>query len=187
MTQNWSIEQSERIAGYLGGCFDELYRALGQAAPQLRDDAVVVVSFELAREFATVRVCFERLLAHRAGVDERATWGSSGVIESVLSDAVGDDDSGALLLYATSMFVTPRLLVSLRDAVELAPSASGGPLVAAARVGADALISASRHIGEVASRTLRDPGDTWRESANRLETLVDGAGFAESFGLGLTG
>jgi len=183
----YSIDESERVAGYLGGCFDELYRGLGEGAARFDDDAVVVVTFELARTFGAVRTRFEDLLAHRAGTDPRPAWGASGVICDVLTEAISFDTSGALVLFATSMVVTPRLLVSLRDAAEGASASSGAPLVMATRAGADALLASSRRIADVSSRRGPIEDESWRTHAHRLESLVDAAGFSESFGLGITG
>jgi hypothetical protein len=177
-----SIEATESVAAHLAACFDALYVTLGGLAAGFSDDSAVVFTYELARRCGEQRRRFEELSAHRAGSSTQR--GEVPVIADVLVRGAREDESGALVLYAVSMVLAPRLLVSLRDGAEGAGEAEGGPLRARCQEAATMLVGEVRRIGEIAARSGPIDDDAWQASARLLEEMVDTAGFVESFGLG---
>jgi hypothetical protein len=169
---------SDEVLGHLSSCCDAVYRALGESAPVLGNDAFVVRTHEMSRAFGELAAALRTPLVS----DEPLA-----VIESVLDDAAANDATGAMLVYAMVIAVGPRLLVSLRDArIALA----GDPA-------ADQLID---HVAEVAVREIRqcaevardlgigededeDEGAAWRAAARRLTEALENSGNGESFGI----
>jgi hypothetical protein len=180
------IDETERVAAHLAGCFDELYRSLGECAPGIADDGACVFSFELARQCGRLRDRFDDLAAHRAGTEPLAPV-PVPAISGCVARAVREDPSGALLLYGLSMVIGPRLLVSLRDATMLAGDAAGGPLRAAIEAASSTVISSSHEIAELTRRRGPVEEDVFRAGARSLEDAVERAGYAESFGTGVAG
>ncbi|MGC1420246.1 MAG: hypothetical protein WA786_09050 [Acidimicrobiales bacterium] len=158
---------------HLLSCFDAVYRGLGESAPLFTSDANVVRAHEMSRSFGAVAL---RLREH---LDDAAVE-PLAIITQVLSEALADDESGSLTLYAMALVVGPRLLVSLRDAREV-PGADDvrALLDYASKVTVSEVLS----IGEVAQdeRIMEDP--RWQARARALMTEVEKAGNAESFGI----
>jgi hypothetical protein len=181
-----AIADDEAVAAHLAGCFGEMYRALGAAAPRIDDDAACVFAFELARRCGQLRDRFVELGAHRAGTAPRAP-ASVPTIADAVALAVNEDPSGSMLLYLVSMVIGPRLLVSLRDAAAATSAAAGGPLRAAIEAASSIVISSSHEIAELTVRRGALEGDGFRDLARSLDAAVERAGHAESFGTGAAG
>jgi hypothetical protein len=155
-------------------CYDALYRVIGERAGTLTTDAFVVRAYESSRSFG------ELALEMRSFVgDELLT--PPPVLEAVLAHSIDHDDTGAMVLYAVSMVVGPRLLVTLLDA-------------RAATEGHDELRTLLNHGSQVTVAVIRSIGDTvqhrsaidnpsWRAAARDLTVTLDEAGYAESLGI----
>jgi hypothetical protein len=168
------MPSSDEIVRHLTSCFDAVYRALGESAPHMTNDAYVVRTYEMGRAFGEVA------LAMRSNLDD-APSKPILIIEAVLRHALVHDETGAMTLYAAAMVVGPRLLVSLRDAhVAAGDNQAVRDLVDhAANVAVEEILA----VGEVAKTqpAIEDP--SWQEAARDLANTLDAAGNAESFGL----
>jgi hypothetical protein len=162
----------DEIVEYLASCFDGVYRALGESAPHMTNDAYVVRTYEMGRAFAEVA------LAMRASLGD-APAKPLTIIDAVLRHALVNDETGAMTLYAMAMVVGPRLLVSLRDAHEVVGDQSVRDLFDRA---ADVTVREIRSVGEVAKSQPPIDDPNWQEAARDLTNTLESAGNAESFG-----
>src|ERR1700722_12854956 len=96
---------------HLFACFDTTYQVLGASAPNLTNDAYVVRTYEAARSMGEIALSLRTVLGDVSAEPVEA-------LREVLMEAVGDDLTGAMLLFCLAMVVGPRLMVSLRDARE---------------------------------------------------------------------
>ena len=164
---------SRDIASHLQACCAAIYEVLGEAAPTLSNDDFVVRAHELSRAFG------EAALVLRAHAGDRIVE-PLGVIESVLREAVVNDDSGAMVLFALVAVVGPRLLVSTRDA--RAALVDDGALCDVLDELANTLVKEIRRTAEVV-RELPEGDQEWLEAARGLTMRLETSGNAESFGL----
>jgi hypothetical protein len=177
-----SIEETEAVASHLESVLNSLYGSLGELAPRLGDDAIVVAVFEMARLFGECAHRLATLRAHRNDVAPLQAQ-NVAVISAVLERAVDLDASGAYVLYVVSSLVGPRLLISLRDAS--AGATGPGDVALRARVSevATVLVAQIQRVGELArGKTSFDDPDAL-QSARELDQMLTLAGFGESFGL----
>lgn len=164
---------NEEMATHLLSCYDTIYMALGESAPTLRGDAYVIRTYEMGRAFGALA------LELRDFTDAKST--PPPALEAVLRDAVANDDSGAMLLYAMAMVVGPRLLVSLLDA--RAVMTSDERLLELLRHGSEVIVAQLLATGEVAKGQPAIDDPSWQGGARDLATTLDVAGNAESLGL----
>lgn len=162
------------VGEHLLSCFNAVYVHLGECAPTLRTDAYVVRVHEMSRSFGEIAL----LLREYVG---RGAITPLAVIGQVLDQAVANDPSGAMTLFAMALVVGPRLLVSLRDArEELGPDTE---LTAICERAAQVTVQQLLQIAN-ATQHQEDIDDfQWQEGARSLTTMVEKAGNAESFGI----
>lgn len=165
------MTQDVDVVAHLGDCFDATYRGLGELAPLMSNDAFVVVTHEMSRSFGEVA------LSMREYTNQPLV--PLPVISALLARSNTLDPSGTLTLYAVAMVLGPRLLVSLRDALEIVsePRARAifdeGQLVTVRQV---------RRVGEL----VAEPGideTSWLAGVRELGDMVEFGQNAESFGL----
>lgn len=165
------MTQDVDVVAHLGDCFDATYRGLGELAPLMSNDAFVVVTHEMSRSFGEVA------LSMREYTNQPLV--PLPVISALLARSNTLDPSGTLTLYAVAMVIGPRLLVSLRDALEIVsePRARAifdeGQLVTVRQV---------RRVGEL----VAEPGideTSWLAGVRELGDMVEFGQNAESFGL----
>ena len=164
---------SRDVISHLQACCAAIYEVFGEAAPTLSNDDFVVRAHELSRAFG------EMALVLRTHAGQRVV-DPLGIIESVLREAVVNDDSGAMVLFALVVVVGPRLLVSTRDA--RAALADDGELCDVLDELANTLVKEIRRTAEVV-RELPGGDHEWLEVARGLTTRLETSGNAESFGL----
>ena len=145
---------------HVASCCEAIYRGLGESAPTFTHDAYVVCLHEASRTFGA--------LAHEL---REAPVDAHPVILEIFARA-SDESSGALSLYALSIVVGPRLLVTLADL---------------ANHDLDALAEATRHQLLACARlkthpdSIDEPG--FAGAARALVVLAETSGNAESFPL----
>ncbi|MHB8827241.1 MAG: hypothetical protein ACYC5Z_06230 [Acidimicrobiales bacterium] len=145
---------------HVASCVEAIYRGLGESAPTFTHDAYVVCLFEVARTFGA--------LAHSL---RDAPVEPHPVIREIFARA-SDEPSGALSLYALSMVVGPRLLVTLADIAD--PTFSD-----VAEVTRHQLMACARLTSH--PEAIDDPG--FAAAARDLVVLAEASGNAESFPL----
>jgi hypothetical protein len=166
--------ESRGVGEHLLSCLDAVYLGLGECAPRLSTDAYVVRVHEMSRSFGEIALELREYVG-------RGEVAPLAVIGEVLDQALQNDPSGAMTLFAMALVVGPRLLVSLRDArEELGPDAELTTICErAAQVTVQQLLqiaNATRH-----QEDIDDP--QWQREARNLTNLVENAGNAESFGI----
>jgi hypothetical protein len=122
---------------HLFSIYDALYRSLGESAPTLSNDALVVRTHELSRLFGA-----QALRLRDTGCVEEP----SSAILAMLEHAHLEDPTGALSLFVVTMLLSPRLLVWLRDLNSLALDASQREIVVA---GQDLLVTSMHETGAI--------------------------------------
>ncbi len=165
---------NEEMARHLLACYDTIYRALGESAPTLTNDAYVVRTYEMGRAFGELALEMREF----TGAVEVP---SVGVLDAVLRHAVAYDDSGAMVQYAMAMVVGPRLLVTLVDA--RTTMTSDETLLALFNHGSQVVVAEVIATGEVAKNQAPIDDPSWQAAAFDLATTMDMAGHAESLGL----
>ncbi len=165
------MTQDVDVVAHLGDCFDATYRGLGELAPLMSNDAFVVVTHEMSRSFGEVALSMREYM-NRPLVP-------LPVISALLARSNTLDPSGTLTLYAVAVVLGPRLLVSLRDALEIVSEPRAreifdeGQLVTVRQV---------RRVGEL----VAEPGideTSWLAGVRELGDMVEFGQNAESFGL----
>ncbi|HEY5110783.1 MAG TPA: hypothetical protein VII67_00465 [Acidimicrobiales bacterium] len=159
---------------HLYSCFDSMYAALGESAPMLHDDAFVIRTYEMARACGEVALTFRDYLGDVA--DERIL-----ALDEVLLEAIESDESGAMVLFAMATLIGPRVLVSLRDAREVAGLDDSAKEVLSAA--SQMLVREILLAGEVTKTQASTEDDRWPEIARRLSVTLEESGNAESFGI----
>ncbi len=142
----------------VASCVEAIYRGLGESAPTRRHDAYVVCLYEASRAFGA--------LAQRVR-DEPVT--PHPVIAEIFARA-SDEPTGALSLYALTMVVGPRLLVTLADLNERRYDE-------VAEVTRRQLLACARLTSH--PEGIDDPG--FAAAARALVVLAESSGNAESF------
>ncbi|MFZ1063672.1 MAG: hypothetical protein WAN30_09410 [Acidimicrobiales bacterium] len=160
------------VVAFVADCFDALYRALGELAPLLASDPYVVCAHEASRSFGAVALAMRDYTGRAPS--------PLAVIDAVLRRSFNEDPSGALALYAVALVVGPRLLVSVRDALEVVREPEARELFDRAQL---VTVAQIRRIGEV-----QEPVDSldearWREAARELVAMVESGENADSFGI----
>jgi hypothetical protein len=165
------VTSDDEVVAHLGDCFEATYRALGERAPHLTNDAIVVVTHEMSRAFGDVALAL-REHAQRPLVP-------LPIIGSLFARSNELDPTGSLLLYAVAMVVGPRLLVSLRDALEVVTDANARALFDEAQL---VTVRQIRRTGDLESAPGLDEA-SWYAGIAALGDMVDFGQNAESFGL----
>ncbi|MGA2432685.1 MAG: hypothetical protein ABSG09_04415 [Acidimicrobiales bacterium] len=159
------------VVTHLADCFDAIYQTLGELAPLLSFDPFVVCVHEMSRSFGAVALAMREY----TGLPPSPLR----VIETVLRQSWGEDPSGALTLYALAIVVGPRLLVSLRDALEIVTDAEARELLDRAQ-----LVSVGQILRVGALTQSPDVLDEarWQRAARELVDMVESGPNADSFG-----
>ncbi len=154
---------------HLASVYDAIYRVVGEGAPRVTRDAFVVRLHEAARRFGALAL--EMRGNDRPRPDE--------LVSSLLAAALDADASGAMALYALSMVIGPRLLVTLRD-YDAAESDPGRRALLAH--GSDVVVAEVLAVGASVAGAdgIEDPA--WSVTARSLVERLEAAGFAESLG-----
>ncbi len=163
---------TREVLAHLGSCFAAPYRVLGEAAGTFSDDGAVVRSYETSRVFG------ELTLATRDRLGEGSA--PMEVLVEVLDRSARGDPTGRLALYCVAVVVGPRLLVSLRDAREVVDDDARGLIDYASNLVVGEII-AVRDLASARDEVDTGPGPG---AVRALSEALEGAGFAESFGLG---
>jgi hypothetical protein len=178
---------------HLAAIYDALYSSLGEGAPRATSDAVVVRLHEASRAFG------ELALELRDGGVLLESQGSGDVVphevvphDVVPHDVVPDDvvaplitrslvedPTGALALYALSMLLGPRLLVSLRDYLAEEDDEWRRTVM---QHGSDLVVREIRAAGLALEGEPSPEGPAWSLAARGLADILDEAGMAESLG-----
>jgi hypothetical protein len=166
------VTNSRDIGIHIASCIDGLYRGLGEAAPALTTDAYVVRAHEASRAFGAVSLGIRE---HLGGLEQSPFV----IIEAMLRNTAEVDPTGALSMYATSMLLVPRILVSLLDARSICDDAE---LVALFDEGSQTLVREIHAIGDAAKLQPTITDESWQLAARDLSEMLENAGFDESFG-----
>ena len=160
---DWPAQQ------HLATIYDALYRSLGEGAPRATNDGFVVRLHEASRTFGALA------LEMREGEDVTP----DALVLAVITNSFAEDETGALTLYALAMVLGPRLLVTLRDYLEVEPDEARRETLSH---GSDLVVAEIRAVGHaVAGEAPRDD-PSWADAARAIVDLLDGAGMAESLG-----
>ena len=164
---------SRDVVAHLASSCDAIYVVFGEDAAQLTNDDFVVRTHELSRVFGELAL---KLRVHAGdGAD-----GPLAIIESVLREAVANDETGAMALFAFVVLVGPRLLVTTHDA-RVALDARGALSDVIDKL-AHTLVREIRCTAEVV-RALSEGDQEWLEAARGLTTRLEASGNADSFRL----
>ncbi len=164
----------DEVLSHVLSCFDALYHVLGESAPRLTNDAYVVCAYEMGRSFGEVALGLREVL-------ETDDVQPLAIIDAVLRHAVLADETGAMTLYAVSMVVGPRVLVTLLDA--RAHMDGDQRALGLLDHAAEVCVAQMHRVGEVAKSQppIEDP--SWQAAARDLTITLESAGNTESFGL----
>jgi hypothetical protein len=156
-------------AQHLAELYDALYSSLGEGAPRASNDAFVVRLHEASRTFGT--------LALEVRGDDEVTRDS--LVSALIDNSLAEDPTGALTLYALAMVIGPRLLVTLRDYLDVEADEGRRKVLSH---GSDLVVREIWAVGATvaAFEPLDDPA--WAHAARALVDVLDGAGMAESLG-----
>ena len=161
---------SEWAAGrHLATLYDALYGSLAEAAMRATHDGFAVRLHESSRTFGA-------LALEVRGDDDVVV---DALVESVISTSLAEDPTGALTLYALAMVLGPRLLVTLRDYLEVEPDDARRAILSH---GSDLVVSEIWAVGAAVSREEPREDPAWAGAARAIVDLLDGAGMAESLG-----
>jgi hypothetical protein len=154
---------------HLAEIYDALYSSLGEGAPRASNDTFVVRLHEASRTFGTLA------LEVRAGEDVT----TDSLVSTLMGNSLAEDPTGALTLYALAMVIGPRLLVTLRDYLEVETDEARRKVLSH---GSDLVVREIWAVGATvaAQEPLDDPA--WADAARALVDALDGAGMAESLG-----
>jgi hypothetical protein len=154
---------------HLATIYDALYLSLGEGAPRATNDGFVVRLHEASRAFGALA------LEMRGGEDVTP----DPLVSAVITNSFAEDETGALTLYALAMVIGPRLLVTLRDYLEVEPDEARREMLSH---GSDLVVSEIWAVGTaVAGRAPRDD-PSWAHAARAIVDFLDSAGMAESLG-----
>jgi hypothetical protein len=168
------MADSQEVVTHLLSCCDGVYLGLGESAPKISTDATVVRVHEMSRSFGSLALALRQSLG-ASDVEPLA------IIRETLDQALRDDVTGSMTLYAMALVIGPRLLVSLRDAREAL--ASDAEVTALLEHAAQVVVAEIRSIATLSQdeHIIDDP--EWEEAARALRYAVENAGNADSFGL----
>jgi hypothetical protein len=159
------------VVAHLADCFDAAYQALGELAPLLTFDSYVVCAHEMSRSFGEVALSMREYTGRSPK--------PLGIVDAVLRQSWQEDPSGTLTLYAVAVLVGPRLLVSVRDALELVTDARARELFDQAQLVTVRLL---RQVGDLPEPPVAPDAPQWQGAARDLAALVESSGYADSFG-----
>ena len=153
---------------HLAEIYDALYGSLGAGARHVSTDAFVVRLHEASRAFGALA------LEVREGEVV-----PDPLVAALISNSLAEDPTGALTLYALAMVIGPRLLVTLRDYLQVETDENRRRVLSH---GSDLVVSEISAVGAAVARhePLEDPA--WADAARALVDVMDGAGMAESLG-----
>lgn len=160
------------VVAHLANCFDAAYQTLGELAPHMGNDSCVVCAHEMGRSFGTVTLAM-REYSGRAPSPH-------AIITTVLRRSWTQDSSGALTLYAVAVVVGPRLLVSLRDALDVVSDDVARRIFDEAQV---VTVGQVRRVGELALSATLFEESRWIETVQELTAMVESGENADSFGI----
>ena len=154
---------------HLGEVYDALYFSLAQGAARASSDAFVVRLHEASRAFGA--------LALEVRDDEEGV--RDALVTALIENSLAEDATGALTLYALAMVIGPRLLVTLRDYLEIETDEAHRRVLAH---GSDVVVGEIWAVGATVANEepLDDPA--WAHAARALVEVLDAAGMAESLG-----
>lgn len=163
---------------HLGSVYDALYLSLGEGAPRAHRDAFVVRLHHASRTFGALALELREVQAD-ASADVSPDVAPDALVYAVMTNSLAEDDSGALALYALAMVVGPRLLVTLRDYLEVEANVTRRRILSH---GSDLVVSEIRAVGTTVANEepLDDPA--WADAARTIVDTLDAAGMAESLG-----
>ena len=173
---------------HLAAIYDALYSSLGEGAPRATSDAVVVRLHEASRAFGelalelrdggvllesqgTGDVVPHEVVPHEVVPDD--------VVASLITRSLVEDPTGVLALYALSMLLGPRLLVSLRDYLAEEDDEWRRTVM---QHGSDLVVREIRAAGLALEGEPSPEGPAWSLAARGLADILDEAGMAESLG-----
>ena len=162
------------IAEHFFSCSNALYEVLGESAPTFDIDAYVIRAHEMSRSFGVLALEFR---GHLGDVEPP----SFDILTAVLRASTTGDESGALTMFAISMVVGPRLLVSLVDA--RAGMTDDDGLLALLNQFSQLCVKEIRMIGDVAKDQSPVEDPAWQEAARDLLRTLDSSGHVESLGI----
>ena len=170
---------SEWPAGrHLAAIYDALYSSLGEGAPRATADVVVVRLHEASRAFGELALELRDggvLPDDVAPHDEVA----NALVASLVARSLVEDPTGALTLYALSMLLGPRLLVSLRDYLAEEDDEWRRTVM---QHGSDLVVREIWAAGQALGGEPPPEDPAWSLAARGLSDLLDQAGMAESLG-----
>ena len=165
---------SREVAEHVMSCYEALYRVMGERAGTLTTDAFVIRVYESARSIGALGLEMQTQLVD---VQPRPF----PVLEAVLEHSIDGDPSGAMLLYALSMVVGPRLLVTLLDA--RAAIGDDEELRGLLDHGSQVIVTVIRLIGDTVQDRDAIDDPAWQAAARDLTLTLDGAGYGDSLGI----
>ncbi len=154
---------------HLAEIYDALYSSLGAGAAGVTTDAFVVRMHETSRTFGA--------LALEMRGDDEATF--EPLVVALMNNSLAEDPTGALTLYAVAMEIGPRLLVSLRDYLEVESDEHRRRLLTH---GSDLVVREIGAVGATLARGAPFDDPAWADAARALADALDVAGMAESLG-----
>lgn len=161
------------VAAHVLSCYQSLYRVIGERVGELTNDAFVIRAYEAARSFGALA------LELRPYVGDAVT-APLGVLDAVLGHSIDNDPTGAMALYAVSMVVGPRLLVTLLDA---RAAIDDDELRELLNHGSQVTVAVIRSIGDTVQHRTAIDDPSWQACARDLTITLDEAGYAESLGI----
>ena len=160
---------NEWAAGrHLAAIYESFYRALGEGAPRVTNDAFVVRLHEASRTFG-------ELALELRGDDEM----DEPLVATLIEQSVREDATGALTLYALATLLGPRLLVTLRDYLDAESDEARRALM---EHGSDLVVAEIWAAGRsLAAATVPDD-PAWSRAARDISDTLDRAGMVDSLG-----
>jgi hypothetical protein len=168
---------------HLAAIYDALYSSLGEGAPRATSDAVVVRLHEASRAFGELALELRDggvlLEPHGTGDVVPDDLVPDDVVASLITRSLVEDPTGVLALYALSMLLGPRLLVSLRDYLAEEGDEWRRRVM---QHGSDLVVREIRATGRALAGEPLPEDPAWSLAARRLSDALDEAGMAESLG-----
>lgn len=154
---------------YVASLYDALYRSLGEAAPRAQVDSVAVRLHEASRALGAVVLKYRtppEIVPH-------------SLVLALMNRTIEEDPAGIFTLFALTMVIGPRILVTLRDAQEtqidqeIREKWSGDSQV---------LLQVMHDCATTAGALERIDDPTWAVVARAMEVELEGAGYADQLG-----
>jgi len=168
---------------HLAAIYDALYSSLGEGAPRATSDAAVVRLHEASRAFGELALELREggVLPDDGGTDDGGTDDvvPDALVASLVTRSLVEDPTGALTLYAVSMLLGPRLLVSLRDYLVEEGDQWRRTVM---QHGSDLVVAEIRATGQALAGEPLPDGPAWSLAARALVDALEDAGMAESLG-----